>query len=361
MDSATLEGSLAETTDIKNVKSSNSELQVFVSIGGWTFSDNDTATQPLFPAIKFTDNLVSFMARYGFDGVDLDWKYPGAPSRGGLEQKDVANYPLLLQTLRTTFESSARGSYGLIFTISASIGISSSECYCLCQLPPAPPWRVHYQGVWDEHNPIGSIVQSHTNFTEIKLAADLLWRNKVPPGKLVLRVGFYSRSFGLRDPECSSPGCRFKGPAKAGDCTNPAGAFPRCFDDALVAYVQWMERTGMPATREQLEAVANAIRMRRDPNARPVSSSWLDNWRGSHPAIAKTYLKAVERARKSFEAHGVEEVEFFYSKLREIITSYRIGSSEIWNEDEAGIRIGCLRERIQVLITRTTRVKSTRP
>lgn len=31
-------------------------------------------------------------------------------------------------------------------------------------------------GVWDAHNPIGSIVQSHTNLSEIKLAADLLWR-----------------------------------------------------------------------------------------------------------------------------------------------------------------------------------------
>ena len=31
-------------------------------------------------------------------------------------------------------------------------------------------------GVWDATDPyIGSIVQSHTNLTEIKLAVDLLW------------------------------------------------------------------------------------------------------------------------------------------------------------------------------------------
>ncbi|KAJ2982031.1 hypothetical protein NQ176_g1659 [Zarea fungicola] len=128
-------------------------------------------------------------------------------------------------------------------------------------------------------------------------------------------------------------------------------------DDALVAYVQWMERTGMPATTEQVGAVANTLRMRRNPNASPASARWLANWRENHPAIAKTCLKAVERARVSFEAQKQEEVEMFYSRLQDIVNRYKIGASEIWNEDEAGIRIGCLRERVSVLIIRTTRVK----
>ncbi|KAJ2975638.1 hypothetical protein NQ176_g5408 [Zarea fungicola] len=131
-------------------------------------------------------------------------------------------------------------------------------------------------------------------------------------------------------------------------------------DDALVAYVQWMERTGMPATTEQVGAVANTLRMRRNPNASPASARWLANWRENHPAIAKTCLKAVERARVSFEAQKQEEVEMFYSRLQDIVNRYEIGASEIWNEDEAGIRIGCLRERVQVLVIRTTRVKSMR-
>ncbi|KAJ2973747.1 hypothetical protein NQ176_g6431 [Zarea fungicola] len=131
-------------------------------------------------------------------------------------------------------------------------------------------------------------------------------------------------------------------------------------DDALVAYVQWMERTGMPATTEQVGAVANTLRMRRNPNASPASARWLANWRENHPAIAKTCLKAVERARVSFEAQKQEEVEMFYSRLQDIVNRYKIGASEIWNEDEAGIRIGCLRERVQVLVIRTTRVKSMR-
>ncbi|KAF5133390.1 hypothetical protein E5D57_004014 [Metarhizium anisopliae] len=67
------------------------------------------------------------------------------------------------------------------------------------------------------------------------------------------------------------------------------------------AYVQWMERTGMPATREQLEGAANTIRLRRNPNASGVSPNWLTGWRRNHPEITQTYLKAVERSRKTFE------------------------------------------------------------
>jgi GH18 family chitinase len=78
-------------------------------------------------------------------------------------------------------------------------------------------------GVWDANNEIGSIIHGHTNLTEINMATDLLWRNNVPPGKVVLGTGFYGRSFELADSGCSKPGCAFSGPAKAGECTGEGG------------------------------------------------------------------------------------------------------------------------------------------
>jgi chitinase len=78
-------------------------------------------------------------------------------------------------------------------------------------------------GVWDKLNPIGDIIQGHTNLTEIKQSMDLLWRNNIPPEQVVLGIGFYGRSFQLKSKSCSSPGCQFAGAAKAGDCTDNAG------------------------------------------------------------------------------------------------------------------------------------------
>lgn len=110
MDSAT-PGSLFD--DLTTLKSIKPDLKIWVSIGGWTFSDNNTATQPVFGDIAadagkrqhFANNLVHFMQQHGFDGVDLDWEYPGAPDRGG-KKEDTANYVQLLKTLRSTFDGS---------------------------------------------------------------------------------------------------------------------------------------------------------------------------------------------------------------------------------------------------------------
>jgi len=78
-------------------------------------------------------------------------------------------------------------------------------------------------GAWDKDNPIGSIVQGHTNLTEIKLAVELLWRNDVPPKQVVLGFGFYGRAFQLENVGCSEVGCNFKDAASPGPCTNGAG------------------------------------------------------------------------------------------------------------------------------------------
>lgn len=73
MDSLTSESLWKLTTDTKRY---NPDLKVYVAVGGWTFSDNGTATQPLFSEIsrteanrqKFADNCLRFLNQYSFDG-----------------------------------------------------------------------------------------------------------------------------------------------------------------------------------------------------------------------------------------------------------------------------------------------------
>jgi chitinase len=123
MDPQTPESLFEETA---HVKTYNPDLEVFISVGGWTFSDNGTATQPLFGEIAstaanrntFADKVVRFLENYGFDGLDIDWEYPGAPDRGG-KKRDTANFVLLMQTLRQAFDASPR-KLGLTFTVPSS-------------------------------------------------------------------------------------------------------------------------------------------------------------------------------------------------------------------------------------------------
>lgn len=249
--------------EFAGLKRKNPALQVVIALGGWTFNDNGTIWQPVFSDIvsteskraKFISNLKAFMTRYGFDGVDLDWEYPGAPDRGGHED-DGVNFTKLLKEMRTAFDDMSGGHKEITFTAPTSYWYlrhfdikASAEAVDAVNVMA---YDLH--GIWDANNPIGSTVLAHSNLTEINLALNLFWRNQVPAEKLVLGLGFYGRSFQLVDPSCSQPGCVYKGGASPGPCTNNAGTLsyseimdiidehsltPYHDEEAAVKYITW--------------------------------------------------------------------------------------------------------------------------
>jgi len=169
----------------------------------------------------FISNLLAFMNHYGFDGVDLDWEYPGAPDRQpnqpGNTTIDGDNYASLLQEIRTTFNGQASQNY-LSFTAPTSYWYL--QWFPVGQLVDAADYvnfmTYDLHGVWDADDPIGAQVLAHTNLTEIDQGLDLLWRNGVDPSKVNLGLAFYSRTFQLQDPSCTVPGCPFSGGGMAG-------------------------------------------------------------------------------------------------------------------------------------------------
>lgn len=104
------------------LKQHDPALKVMIAIGGWTFNDpGPTATT--FSDIagsssaqtKFINSLISFMSTYGFDGVDLDWEYPGAEDRSG-RPADYKNFPIFMKRLKK-----ALGDYEVSITLPASL------------------------------------------------------------------------------------------------------------------------------------------------------------------------------------------------------------------------------------------------
>ena len=91
---------------VANLKTRNPNAKIWVSIGGWAFND-DGPYQSVFTKVAgdskatqiLAHNLMGFMDKYGFDGVDIDWEYPGADDRGGREE-DIANYPKMMSILK---------------------------------------------------------------------------------------------------------------------------------------------------------------------------------------------------------------------------------------------------------------------
>ena len=89
---------------LQALKAKYPKLKTMISIGGWTLS------APLYSISRdaqkradFAKSSVYVMVKYGFDGIDVDWEYPGG---GGLDgsgvasTSDGANYNLLLKAIR---------------------------------------------------------------------------------------------------------------------------------------------------------------------------------------------------------------------------------------------------------------------
>ncbi|KAL8916580.1 MAG: hypothetical protein Q9172_006245 [Xanthocarpia lactea] len=217
-------------SDLTDLKKKNSGLKAVVALGGWTFNDNGTATQPVFSDMvgssvnraRFISNLLSFMREYAFDGVDIDWEYPGAPDRGG-HPDDGKNFVILLKELKDAIGEQPTP-YEVSFTVPTSYWyLRWFDLKAVDYVDFINVMSYDLHGVWDSTNPIGNHVLAHTNLTEIKQAFDLFWRNDIPANKLNLGLGFYGRSFQLSDPSCYKPGCKFKGGANPGACTQNSG------------------------------------------------------------------------------------------------------------------------------------------
>ncbi|KAI0141566.1 hypothetical protein GGR57DRAFT_487122 [Xylariaceae sp. FL1272] len=223
---------IATISEIMAIKQTAPGLRIYLSLGGWTYSDNGTDTQPVWgdlsstPAkrTKFIDQLAKFMRTWGFDGVDLDWEYPGAPDRGGMK-RDIANYVSLMEDIRLKWDSMANG-WGLSFTAPSSYWYM--RWFDIGKLTAAADWvnllTYDLHGSWDSpEDQIGSFVYAHTNLTEITDAFNLLWRNNVPANKVNMGIGFYGRTFTLEDKRCTSPGCPFSAAGTKGPCSQTEG------------------------------------------------------------------------------------------------------------------------------------------
>ncbi|KAL4904228.1 hypothetical protein BDW74DRAFT_185842 [Aspergillus multicolor] len=209
------------------LKNYNPSLEVWIAIGGWSMNDPDQPTKRTFSELAastdqqdvFFESFLSFMDKYGFDGVDIDWEYPrersGAP-------EDFENFVSFLKNLKAVL-----GNRGLTITLPASFWYL--QHFDIKNMEPILDWfnimSYDLHGTWDGTNPyLGPYINSHTNLTEINLALELLWRNDIDPKKVVMGMGFYGRSFTLSDPACNSPGCGFSAGGNPGKCSASAGS-----------------------------------------------------------------------------------------------------------------------------------------
>ncbi|EFE38061.1 class V chitinase, putative [Trichophyton verrucosum HKI 0517] len=223
-----------------NLKTKKPSLKCFLSVGGWDAGGKVFSVMASSAASRkvFIDSVIKTLEMYGFDGLDIDWEYPVADDRG--------NFSILIALLTVALK----------FVKLTNLLIGYLRGFDLKNMVKYVDWfnvmSYDIHGTWDGHSEwTKEVINPHTNLTgktmrhysqtfsnarinsltaEISAGLDLLWRNSVPPGKVLLGLGFYGRSFTLGDPRCNSPGCSFKrtgdensGGARPGRCTLNSG------------------------------------------------------------------------------------------------------------------------------------------
>ena len=110
---------------LNQLKKVNPDLQILISIGGWTWSKNfsDAVLTPTSRAL-FAKTSVDIVRQHKLDGVDIDWEYPGQlGDNNKFRPEDKGNFTLMFIELRKELDRLSAET-GKKYLLTAALGAS---------------------------------------------------------------------------------------------------------------------------------------------------------------------------------------------------------------------------------------------
>ena len=207
-DGAVVEGGATDAANLAvltGLRQQNPQLQILISVGGGDrgsagFSDMAMTAEG---RRRFVDSAMAMVRRYGLDGVDVDWEYPGYTNNVGarVRPEDRENYTLLLRALRERFDAE-EGAMGRPLVTSSATG-ATQMWLDHTDMRAASRWLTTVNLMcYDWYNAVetttGHDSPLYTVAADRKQISidDAVRKNLgagVPPRKLVVGVPFYGR------------------------------------------------------------------------------------------------------------------------------------------------------------------------
>jgi len=165
--------------------------KILISVGGWgncTYFSGVLADST--KRQKFIDNLVSFCNDNGYDGVDLDWEYPGSSDKNNLTQFVIA----LNQAIKA--DDSTR-----IVTMAVPAGAWSGQYYDFSGMAAYVEWfgcmTYDFHGTWTNHAGHNAPLYAPSNEYDGSAHESIqyLKSRSLPGNKILMGIPFYGRRF----------------------------------------------------------------------------------------------------------------------------------------------------------------------